>query len=672
VLCEPDFTHAASSELGQDPPSIVQNRTDHRQQSCNVIIRAGMPRYAAIGAIVLAACFGPKSHDCASDGMSWVCPQELACAEPPTYCANPLEVGACDNMPDGSPCRTDVVPDGVCVDDACQMCTVDIEGCRQIGWNSMTVPSAMYAVVYAAGSGDAWAGGTTLVHYDGAHWEPDATFPTLMTGETITSISGTSSAHLFVGTSTESVYHLAGSAWTTTTTVALTHAVWAAGDDEAFAVGLAGDVEHFTAGAWTQLTNTGTTATLAAVWGTSPTNVYAVGRTGAVIHYNGAAWSASTAGSGNLDAVWGSSPSDLYVGGSTGIYHSPDGIAWTSQAADAVETIWGDSNTDVFAGGANGIWRSDGGGLWVPLVSPQTVSSIAGSGPADVFAADGSQVEHYTGLCWSDDLSPPSIDFASASAAGPDMLFAGGDQGTLAQFDGTSWSQYQTGSDWAGIWARAADDAYAVGGNGAQDMVEHWDGSAWTEQAQPGLLGLAAVGGDATDSYAGGAGLVQDDAGTWNSLFGTTMNPVESINAIWVAPDGTVFFGGGGLASYANGTSTTMLTDNKWYGLWGLSSQDVYAAGEGGQVRHYDGTSWSTPMATNVTVTLRAIWGTSDDDVFAAGDSNTIVHLHAGLWSVVPPPAGSAADYDALAGAGSTIYVLGKNAAAARLIESAP
>ncbi|HEY1550529.1 MAG TPA: hypothetical protein VGG28_22025 [Kofleriaceae bacterium] len=630
-----------------------------------------MPRYAAIGTIVLAGCFGPKSHDCASDGMSWVCPQELACAAPPTYCANPLEVGACDNMPDGSPCRTDVVPDGVCVDNACQMCSVDIEGCRQIGWNPMTVPSASYAVVFAAGSGDAWAGGTTLVHYDGAHWEPDATFPALTGGATITSISGTSSAHLFVGTSTESVYHLVGGAWTTTTTVALTHAVWAAGDDEAFAVGLAGDVEHFTAGAWTQLTSTGTAATLAAVWGTSPTNVYAVGKTGAVIHYNGSTWSATSAGSGNLDAVWGSSASDLYVGGNTGIYHSPDGQTWTSQDADAVETIWGDGSTDVFAGGSAGILRSDGGGTWVSLVSPPMVSSIAGSGPADVFAANGAQVSHYTGLCWSNSMSPPNVDFASASAAGPNMLFAAADEGTLAQFDGAMWSTYQAGSDWIGVWARAADDAYAVGGNAASSTVEHWDGSAWTAQPQPAGLGLMAVGGDASTAYAAGEGLVQDDAGTWNQVFGANGNTLGSITAIWVAPDDTVFLGGGGLESYPTTASTT-LAEGMWYGLWGVSSQDVYAVGNNGEIRHYDGTAWSTPMATGVTVTLHAVWGTSDDDVFAAGDSGTLLHLHAGLWSVVPPPSANAASYTALAGAGSTIYVLGKNATASRLIESAP
>jgi hypothetical protein len=626
-----------------------------------------MPRYAALGLVVLAGCIEPKTHDCASDGTSWVCPSDLACAEPPTYCANPTQVGACDNMPDGSPCRTDVVPDGICVDDACQMCTVDIEGCRQIGWNPMTVPNGgTYDVVYATGSGDAWAGGaTTLVHYDGAHWEPDATFPTLTGGIAITGIAGTSSAHLFVNTSGGMVYHLVGGAWTSTTTAEITHAVWAPGDDEAFAVGLVGDVEHFDGSAWTQLTATGTTSTLSAVWGTSATNVYAAGRTGAVIHYNGTSWSASSAGSGNLATVWGSGPSDIYVGGTTGIYHSPDGATWTNQAGDDIVSIWGDSSTDVFAGSAGGISRSDGTGLWVPLVSPQMVSSISGSGPADAFAAAGTQVLRYTGLCWSEPLSPPASGYASGWATAPNMLFGAGNGGALDQFDGSAWSESLVGiNDWVSVWASGSDDAYAINGDGS---AAHWDASSW--QFEPtAMASPARVSGNGTAVYAAGTGLVQESAGTWSELLPTT----DVFTALWVAPDDGVFLVNDALSSYANGALHQLLAGN-WNAIWGLSSNDLYVAGAGGQILHYDGTSWSAPMQTGTSVTLNSIWGTSDDDIFAAGEAGTLIHFHAGLWSTVPPlTAGFTGNISAVTGAGATIYVLGPNATAWRLIESAP
>ncbi len=601
--------------------------------------------------------------------MSWVCPQELACAEPPTYCANPLEVGACDNMPDGSPCRTDVVPDGVCVDDACQLCTVDIEGCRQIGWNAMTVPNGgSYDIVYATGSGDAWAGGgTTLVHYDGAHWEPDATFPTLTGGIAITGITGTSSDHLFVATSSETIYHLVGGGWTATTTAEITHAVWSAGDDEAFAVGLTGDVEHFTAGTWTQLTATGTTATLSAVWGTSATNVYAAGKTGTVIHYNGSSWTASSAGSGSLATVWGSGPGDIYVGGTAGIYHSPDGETWVSEDADAVTTIWGDSGSDVFAGSAGGIARSDGGGTWVPLVSPQMVSSIAGSGPADAFAATGSEVLHYTGSCWSEPLSPPSSGYSSAWATSPNMVFAAGDNGALDQFDGSAWSTTTLGaSDWLSVWARGSNDAYAADGEGTTSIA-HWDGSAWQQESS--VVAAQNVSGNATTAYATGAGLAQENAGAWSQV----LAPATTVyTAIWVSSDGTVFLGAAGLFSY-DGSLHQLLSDGSWNAIWGMSSQDVYAAGAGGQIRHYDGTNWSAPLDTGTAVTLNSIWGTSDDDIFAAGEDGMLIHFHAGLWSIVPPlTAAYTGSFKTVTGFASTIYVLGPNALAWRLIESAP
>jgi hypothetical protein len=640
--------------------------------------RPGMPRYAAIGLVALSVgCLGPKSQQCESDGASWVCPEALACAAPPTYCANPLEVGACDNQPDGAPCRTAIVSDGLCVDNACQPCAPDIEGCRSLGWNSMTVPSGTYKVVYGAGSGDAWAGGTLLAHYDGAHWETDTTLPTLMGGATIDGLSGTSSAHLFAATSTETVYHQAAGAWVTTTTAAIPKAIWAAGDDEAFTVGLSGDVEHFDGSAWTPMANTMTTASLGAVWGSSPTDVYAVGTVGTLIHYNGAAWTVSTVGTGTLAAVWGSGPNDIYVGGTGGIWHSVDGTTWTPEdTTDSIDAIWGSSATDVFAGTktdmAIGIVRSDGTGLWVPLVSPTMVTGIGGSGPMDVFAASGTNVYRYTGAAWSSPLvGTPSPSFASAWAVSPTALFACGDAGEIDQFDGTTWETGSAGTalpSWLNVWARAANDAYAVSGS----QIVHWDGATWTSDMNPGNDPLEAVSGTASTTYIVSDFLDTDSGGTVSRVSGE-INGANPENAIWIAPDdGTVFVAGDALYALHGATIDTLLPGGGWTALWGTSSSDVFAAGKGGVIRHFDGTSWSDPMDTGTIADLTGLWGTSDDDVFASGTSATLLHYHAQLWTIVPPPTNVTAAFNSVTGAGSTIFVVGPGGTAARLIESAP
>ena len=56
-----------------------------------------------------------------------------------------------------------------------------------------------------------------------------------------------------------------------------------------------------------------------------------------------------------------------------------------------------------------------------------------------------------------------------------------------------------------------------------------------------------------------------------------------------------------------------------------MTSSDVYAAGFGGIMLHYDGKAWSE-MASGTHIGLNAIWGTSPTDIFAAGDGDTILH----------------------------------------------
>ncbi|HEY1814393.1 MAG TPA: hypothetical protein VGG74_18705 [Kofleriaceae bacterium] len=631
-----------------------------------------MPRYAAIGLLAaVAGCFGPKSHDCASDGASWVCPEQLACAAPPTYCANPIEVGACDGQPNGSPCRTTDVPDGLCVDNACQQCGVDIEGCRQVGWNEMTVPSGTYNLVYAVGSGDAWAGGqTTLVHYDGAHWEVDATFPTLTGGIGVVSLGGTSTGHMFAGTNSDTVYHQVGGAWVATTTGAIGKAVWADGDDDAFVVGVGGDVERYAGSAWTPMTSM-TTQTLVAVWGSSASDVYAVGTSGAVIHFNGTSWSSSTVGSGALTAVWGSGPSDVYVGGAGGIWHSTDGAMWTSQdGSDSVLALWGDASGDVFAGTKTaGILYSDGTGLWVPLVSPTMVSSIGGTGPADAFAATGTQIERYTGACWSTLPAPmTSGTLYGVSLASPSAVFAAGDSGVLDRFDGSAWASDTIGADdCLGVWARSAGDAYAV-----KTGLYHWDGASWSTQTLPTTGdALVAVTGNASSEYALGTHLYANTDSTWSDVATLTSYAPA---AFWLGPDGTVFVAGIGLfsVSSAGAVSPVFAGDASWSAIWGSSPTDVFAAGSGGVIRHYDGTGWSDPMDTQTSVDLDGLWGNGSDDVFAVGDNGTLLHYHAQLWSSIEPPGALTMKLSSVSGSGSTIFFVGDDGTVLRLIESAP
>jgi hypothetical protein len=66
--------------------------------------------------------------------------------------------------------------------------------------------------------------------------------------------------------------------------------------------------------------------------------------------------------------------------------------------------------------------------------------------------------------------------------------------------------------------------------------------------------------------------------------------------------------------------------------VWGSSGTDIFAAGVGGRILHYDGSSWS-PMGSTTVQELACLWGSSGKDVFAVGFSGTLLHYDGNAWS---------------------------------------
>jgi hypothetical protein len=73
---------------------------------------------------------------------------------------------------------------------------------------------------------------------------------------------------------------------------------------------------------------------------------------------------------------------------------------------------------------------------------------------------------------------------------------------------------------------------------------------------------------------------------------------------------------------------------------WGSSPNDVFIVGNGGQIHHWDGTSF-TQMNSGTTKDLRSVWGTSSSDVWACGyNSSTggtiLLHFDGNNWDEDP------------------------------------
>ena len=71
-------------------------------------------RSSATLALLLSGCLHPTVQECSGGGQAWVCPSAQACAQPPTYCATPNEVGACQGRLDNDACSSSLVADGIC------------------------------------------------------------------------------------------------------------------------------------------------------------------------------------------------------------------------------------------------------------------------------------------------------------------------------------------------------------------------------------------------------------------------------------------------------------------------------------------------------------------------------------------------------------------------------
>ena len=103
---------------------------------------------------------------------------------------------------------------------------------------------------------------------------------------------------------------------------------------------------------------------------------------------------------------------------------------------------------------------------------------------------------------------------------------------------------------------------------------------------------------------------------------------------------------------------------NVIHGIWGSSSNNIFAVGHNGIILHYGGSNWS-PRPSPTESNLSSIWGNSANDVFAVGWGGTILHYNGTVWSEEPRD-GVLSDVEVhLAGvggsSGSDVFVVGNN-----------
>jgi hypothetical protein len=227
-------------------------------------------------------------------------------------------------------------------------------------------------------------------------------------------------------------------------------AVWAFAPDDVWAGSQI--ILHFDGTAFAPVVSPPLVGFVADFLGFAPDDLYAVAGV-SLLHWDGAAWSvvsfADAIAPSELQALWGTSGDDLWLGDSLNgqVFHW-NGAAWSTSNTMVVQVrdLWGSSDSDIYAGGQLGI-------------------------------------SHWNGSGWSAISDPLVENTDGVWGFGTDDVWAVGEFGTLAHWDGSAWTEAMDGDfppDHLSVWGAAPDDVWTVGFSGD---VSHWNGARWSPSA---------------------------------------------------------------------------------------------------------------------------------------------------------------------------------------------
>jgi hypothetical protein len=347
---------------------------------------------------------------------------------------------------------------------------------------------------------------------------------------------------------------------------------------------------------------------------------------------NGWTWNNVGPAAADIYGIWGSAPNDVWFVGAAGLILHWDGSTFT--AADSGTTaelraVWGSGPNDVWAVGR----------------------AYFTEGPAVILRWDG--------MTWATVESLPSSDLYSVYGTGPSDVWAVGGKGLVVHWDGTGFSQAVTDAmtDLHGVWTQTPGDAWATGPipSIAYDTgVFHLTGGTWASVPPPsGRIVLSSVWGHAsTDLWFAGEEQVDpaapdlDPSGYVVHWDGSSWGPPEVVSTydtpvggIFGSSAGDVHAAGWSVAlGWSDGAWSTQNLQGQFDTTWESGPSDVWAAGLGGVMAHWDGAAWTqiTPPPRPMGVySAAAIWADTPSDAWAAGNGPVdaqLAHWNGSTW----------------------------------------
>lgn len=281
----------------------------------------------------------------------------------------------------------------------------------------------------------------------------------------------------------DTIYAWTGSALVAQETTAghAHRAVWAAALNDAWAVGDEGSaipvVSRWNGSAWSDMGSLPSgMPPLKGLYGFSASDVWMcgdkiiIGPVAFAYRWDGSAWHTELPGRSDiyLRAVWGPDNSDVWIvgGGTSGQRRVFRGSAGTMAEDDMTmdmdsgwfNGVWGTASSNVLLVGANG-WSPNAGCIhrW--------------DGDFPTKELDGDWQPDPAGF--GELFSVWGFDASNVWAVGDDVIL---------YYNGSSWAKQTfpgSGITFRGVWGTAADDVFAVGYDGSERYLYHWDGSSW-------------------------------------------------------------------------------------------------------------------------------------------------------------------------------------------------
>ncbi len=256
--------------------------------------------------------------------------------------------------------------------------------------------------------------------------------------------------------------------------------------------------------------------------------------------------------------------------------------------------------------------------------------SMWGTSPSNVTAVGGSRgngfaslVVHYDGSAWKK-LEPGGKEtFWWLHGSSATDIWMVGEKGRITHWDGTTFKEHTAGTTATlfGVWASSPNDAWAVGGTpeggsgASNDVVVHWDGTAWSPSPLPKAFGRTLYkvwGSSANNLYVvGEAGTIWHRTGTTWALESDPPLAHGTLVSVFGCSAGEVYAVGGRDVLRSNGKAwsrvgVTLLNDVN--GVSCGAPGEVVIVGFGGLKQRLVGGIWKDDFGTVPYSDLHGAW----------------------------------------------------------------